>query len=353
VLLPRSIPKALPLILITVFAAQLCLGQSAQKNSPKILIEYFRNWTDDDVPWIITPEERASFHLLRNDNERNAFIKQFWQRRDPIPTTGKNEFQDQYYRRVLAANEKFSTSSRPGWRTDRGRIYILYGPPDSVDSGAKDLPRGAVAKTESWHYKYLEGIGSDVVLDFADRTANDDYKLELPDNLDEKIVTAPPVPAGSKNSEIAKALREHPGQPVAFVGLNSPPPIRFKELEEVVNHRIKYTLFPLNAAYTVKKATTNVSVATVNVTILSQDSPKHPFGAGEVHAFVRVVDMAGRFVATDEQSIEDPRMTGASQISAQIPLFPGRYRADIVVHDVATDSKSTISLVVNIPERTD
>lgn len=136
-LLPRSIPKALPLILITVFAAQLCLGQSAQKNSPKILIEYFRNWTDDDVPWIITPEERASFHLLRNDNERNAFIEQFWQRRDPNPTTGKNEFQDQYYRRVLAANEKFSTSSRPGWRTDRGRIYILYGPPDSVDSGAK------------------------------------------------------------------------------------------------------------------------------------------------------------------------------------------------------------------------
>ena len=93
----------------------------------------YRIWLNQDVAYIITDEERRAFNDLSNDAERESFIEQFWLRRDPTPDTEENEFKEEHYRRIAYANEHFA-SGIPGWKTDRGRTYIVYGPPDEIES---------------------------------------------------------------------------------------------------------------------------------------------------------------------------------------------------------------------------
>src|SRR5271156_6818708 len=97
------------------------------------LSKTYKKWLDEDVRWIITDEERSAFKQLSNDEERDQFIEAFWQRRDPTPDTEENEFKEEHYRRIAYANEHYAAGI-PGWKTDRGQIYIMYGPADEVDS---------------------------------------------------------------------------------------------------------------------------------------------------------------------------------------------------------------------------
>src|SRR5215470_15794727 len=136
----------------------------------------YKNWIEQDVVYIITDEERRAFKALKTDEERDKFIEGFWLRRDPDPDTPENEYKDQYYERIQYANERFS-SGIPGWKTDRGRIYIMYGKPDEIEShpagGPYDRPSyegGGTTSTypfEIWWYRYIEGIGSDVEIEFV------------------------------------------------------------------------------------------------------------------------------------------------------------------------------------------
>src|SRR5690348_14732933 len=93
----------------------------------------YRKWLNEDVTYIITDEEKAAFKRLQTDEEREQFIEQFWLRRDPTPDTAENEFKEEHYRRIAYANERYA-SGIPGWKTDRGRIYITFGPPDENES---------------------------------------------------------------------------------------------------------------------------------------------------------------------------------------------------------------------------
>src|SRR6201998_2876521 len=127
----------------------------------------YKKWLDEDVRWIITDEERSAFRQLSNDEERDQFIEAFWQRRDPTPDTIENEFKEEHYRRIAYANEHFAAGI-PGWRTDRGRIYIMYGAPDEIDahpSGGQYIrPQdegGGQTSTypfEDWRYRYLDNL---------------------------------------------------------------------------------------------------------------------------------------------------------------------------------------------------
>ena len=85
------------------------------------------------MAYIITDAERNAFKSLQSDPELEHFIEQFWQRRDPTPGTVENEFKEEHYRRIAYANDHFA-GGIPGWKTDRGRIYITYGPPDEKES---------------------------------------------------------------------------------------------------------------------------------------------------------------------------------------------------------------------------
>ncbi len=152
------------------------------------LSKTYKKWLNEDVVWIITDQERAAFKQLSNDEERDNFIEQFWQRRDPTPDTEENEYKEEHYRRIAYANEHFAAGI-PGWKTDRGRIYIMYGPADEVDShpsgGTYERPMeegGGETSTfpfEDWRYRYLENIGQEVIIEFVDTCMCGDFHMTL------------------------------------------------------------------------------------------------------------------------------------------------------------------------------
>src|SRR5438270_7384226 len=148
----------------------------------------YKKWLDQDVRWIITDNERKAFMQLSNNEERDQFIEAFWQRRNPDPDSEDNEFKDEHYRRIEYANEHFA-AGKPGWMTDRGRIYIGYGPPDEIEShpsgGSYERPMeegGGETSTypfEQWRYRYIEGIGQEVIIEFVDTCMCGDYHMTM------------------------------------------------------------------------------------------------------------------------------------------------------------------------------
>src|SRR6202167_2737964 len=160
-----------------------------QKRSLNIeLSKTYKKWLDEDVVYIISDEERAAFKQLSNDEERDNFIEAFWQRRDPTPATEENEYKEEHYQRIAYANEHFAAGV-PGWKTDRGRMYIMYGKADEVEShpsgGSYERPMsegGGETSTfpfEDWRYRYLEGIGQEVIIEFVDTCMCGEYHMTM------------------------------------------------------------------------------------------------------------------------------------------------------------------------------
>ena len=160
----------------------------------------YKKWLDEDVRWIITDEERSAFRQLSNDEERDQFIEAFWQRRDPTPDTIENEFKEEHYRRIAYANEHFAAGI-PGWKTDRGRMYIMWGPADEVEShpsgGTYDRPveEGGGSTTtypwETWRWRYLEGIGENIILEFVDPSGSGEYHLTMDPSEKDALLHVP------------------------------------------------------------------------------------------------------------------------------------------------------------------
>ncbi len=140
----------------------------------------YRKWLNEDVVYIITDSERWYFKTLSTDQEREKYIEQFWLRRDPTPGTPENEFKTEHYRRIAFANSRF-TASVPGWKTDRGRVYIEYGPPDEIEShpAGNDSQRYPF---EQWRYRLIEGIGSNVIVEFDDKDRTGEYRMTMDPN---------------------------------------------------------------------------------------------------------------------------------------------------------------------------
>ena len=135
----------------------------------------YRKWLNEDVSYIITQEEKDAFKKLQTDDEREQFIEHFWLRRDPTPDTVENEFKEEHYRRIAYTNEHFA-SGIPGWKTDRGRIYIIYGPADEIESH----PKGGQLSTfpyEQWLYHHIDNVGDNIIIDFIDSTMSGDYPM--------------------------------------------------------------------------------------------------------------------------------------------------------------------------------
>jgi len=131
----------------------------------------YQKWLDEDVAYIITAQEARAFVSLKSDAEREQFIEAFWQRRDPDPDTTENESRAQHYERIAHANQNFGFNDLAGWRTDRGRIYIMYGKPDQV--------RTSKSK-EVWVYRFLPSIGSSIEIEFADVAGTGEFRLLKP-----------------------------------------------------------------------------------------------------------------------------------------------------------------------------
>src|SRR5216117_407923 len=159
-----------------------------------------RKWIDEDVSYIITNEERTAFKRLATDEEREQFIESFWLRRDPTPDSIDNEFKDDHYQRIAYSNEHFA-SGIAGWKTDRGRIYVMYGKPDEIEShpsgGTYDRPieeGGGTTSTfpfEIWRYRYIEGIGNEVLLEFVDPSMSGEYRMTIDPSEKDALLHVP------------------------------------------------------------------------------------------------------------------------------------------------------------------
>jgi len=178
-----------PLLAVAIFLATAAVSLAAWHTEPAkgsfpapqakvqgAAISSYSKWLDEDVVYIIDDAERAAFQELSTDEERNHFIEQFWERRNPTQGSAENKFKNEHYRRIAYANQHFRTASGgPGWQTDRGHMYIVYGPPDEIEAHAKGPQRPFA--TEIWLYRKVEGVGNDGTVTFVDRTGRGDFHL--------------------------------------------------------------------------------------------------------------------------------------------------------------------------------
>src|SRR5256714_4738073 len=170
------------------------------RNVKPELKKAYKDWLDKDVTYIITVEERKAFKKLATDDERERFIEEFWRRRDPDPDTDENEFKEEYYERIAYANEHFA-SGIPGWKSDRGRIWIMYGKPDEREThpmgGNYDRPayEGGGSTTtypfETWFYRYLAGVGSGIEIEFVDPSGSGEYRIARNPNEKDALLMVP------------------------------------------------------------------------------------------------------------------------------------------------------------------
>ncbi len=358
------------------------------------LSKTYKKWLDEDVIYIISDEERKAFKQLSNDEERDQFIEAFWQRRDPTPDTEENEFKEEHYRRIEYANEHFAAGI-PGWKSDRGRIYIMYGPADEIEShpsgGSYQRPTeegGGETSTfpfEDWRYRYLEGIGQEVNIEFVDTCMCGDYHMTLDRSEKDALLHTPNAGATLYESMglATKAQRFNggleslgPGPDSAnqstkefdrleqYAKLQAPPQVKFKDLEEVVSHKISVNLMPFDVLVDFVKVTGDTVLVPFTIQLKNRDITfvnKDGIQRGVVNIFGRVTTLTGHIAQTFEDPVQadiPAELLAKSAENSQVywkavPLRPGRYRVDIVVKDVNGDRVGTWSKGIQVPDYED
>lgn len=370
--------------------------KKAQKRALNIeLSKTYKKWLNEDVVWIITDQERAAFKQLSNDEERDNFIEAFWQRRDPTPDTEENEYKEEHYRRIAYSNEHFAAGI-PGWKTDRGRMYIMYGPADEIDShpsgGTFERPMeegGGETSTfpfEDWRYRYLEGIGQEVIIEFVDTCMCGDYHMTIDRSEKDALKYTPnagltlyeQMGMSSKADRFSSGGLEQLGQgPMSsslqtkefdrleqFAKLQAPPPVKFKDLEEIVNTKLITNLMPFDVRTDFVKVTGDTVLVPVTIQMKYRDitfANKDGVQRGTVNIFGRVSTLTGRVVQTFEDTAQVdvpaellPRTAENSSVYwKSLPLRPGRYKIEIAVKDVNGDRKGLWSRGIVVPEYSD
>src|SRR5271167_3560416 len=358
------------------------------------LSRVYKKWLNEDVVWIITDEERAAFKQLSNDEERDNFIEAFWQRRDPTPDTEENEYKEEHYRRIAYTNEHFAAGI-PGWKSDRGRIYIMYGPADEVDShpsgGTYERPMeegGGETSTfpfEDWRYRYLEGIGQEIIIEFVDTCMCGDYHMTIDRSEKDALKYTPnagltlyeQMGMANKTSRFNGGLEQLGAGPMSnqlqtkefdrletYAKLQAPPAVKYKDLEEIVNTKLITNLMPFDVRTDFVKVTGDTVLVPITVQLKYRDitfANKDGVQRGTVNIFMRVTTLTGRIVQTQEDPVQVdvmpeslPRMAENSAVYWKaLPLRPGRYKVEIAVKDVNGDRKGLWSRGIVVPEYAD
>ncbi|HYA26028.1 MAG TPA: GWxTD domain-containing protein [Terriglobales bacterium] len=365
------------------------------KSLKQELSKTYKKWLDEDVIYIISDEERKAFKQLSNDEERDQFIEAFWQRRNPNPDSEDNEYKEDHYRRIEYANEHFAAGI-PGWKTDRGRIYIMYGPPDEIDShpsgGTYERPMeegGGETSTypfEDWRYRYLEGVGQEVIIEFVDTCMCNDYHMTIDRSEKDALLYTPnagltlyeQMGMANKADRFTSGGLERLGMgPMSsteetkefdrleqYAKLSAPPPVKFKDLEEVVSHKISYNLMPFDVLTDFVKVTSDTVLVPVTIQMKNRDitfQNKDGVQRGTVNIFGRVTTLTGRTAQTFEDTVQadiPAELLAKAAENSQVywkalPLRPGRYRFDIVVKDVNGDRKGTWTKGIQVPDFAD
>jgi len=406
-------------ILSPVFALMLVLppGAPAQKDQPvdsgeretvakpltekqrrkrerqlrKELERPFRRWLDEDVSYIISDEERTAWKRLQTAEEMEQFIEQFWLRRDPTPDSAENEYKEEHYRRIAYANERYA-SGKPGWKTDRGRIYITFGPADEVEShpagGAYKRPYeegGGFTSTfpfEIWRYRWLEGIGSDILIEFVDPTMTGEYRMTIDPAEKDALLHVPnagltqweSMGITSKADRFMRSdgtrlgvgdrplsARMNPFERMRiFAELHKAPPVKFKDLEAAVTSTVKFNLLPMMARADYLRMTTNTVMTNITLQFDRQDlefEDADGVSRATINVYARITSMARRVVNVFEDVIttEVPtpllgEVMGTSAIyQKSVPLPPGNYRLNIVAKDVVSGNMNNYEVALRVP----
>jgi GWxTD domain-containing protein len=300
-----------------------------EKKAREELATPYKKWLNEDVAYIITDEERAAFQQANNDEEREQFIGQFWLRRDPTPGTPENEFKAEHYRRIAYADEHLAPMSGiPGWKTDRGRIYITYGPPDEIEDhssgGFFQRPPeegGGTATTypfQQWRYKLIDGVGSNIVIEFVDPTYTKEFRMTSDPSEKTVLLNS----AGPLQTEF-KTLAGR-GQSLASAGPST--------ASEPANVFVSSGYGP--------KVTLSVTSAKMN----TQVSVALPSSSGKYDIIARITDLNSKTVA----NLRDITATGQLNYSAGFAIKPGNYTLTLVTRDQnGTMQTSTVSFYVN------
>jgi GWxTD domain-containing protein len=349
----------------------------AQKAVKQELKGAYKTWLDQDVTYIISDEERNAFKNLSNDEEREAFIEQFWLRRNPDPNSQDNEFREEHYRRIQYANDHYG-AGKPGWKTDRGRIYIMWGKPDSVDShpsgGAYQRPieeGGGETSTfpfETWHYRYLDGVGSNIDIEFVDTCQCGDYHFTIDRSEKDALLRTPgagltqyeQMGQAKKTDRFNGGMEKLGNGPLASAQgakefdrmelaskLFSPPPIKFADLESFISehHIMNGPPFPFDVRTDFIKVTDSTVLVPITIQIRNRDitfETKNGVSKGVVNILGKVTTLTHKTVQTFEDTVEveqpaellEKSLDHKSIYWKALPLLPGLYRLDIAIKDL-------------------
>jgi GWxTD domain-containing protein len=361
------------------------------KKTLKELDTPYKTWLNEDVVYIITPDERKAFLQLETNEEREQFIESFWLRRSSNPDLPDNDFKEEHYRRIAYANEHFA-SGIPGWKTDRGRIYIIWGPPDEIEShptgGTWDRPmeEGGGSTTtypwETWRYRYLEGIQENVILEFVDPTSSGEYHLTMDPSEKDALLHVPGAGLSLLESMglSSKACRftrsDGTNMPVALGGtpasleefnrlelyakVQRPPEVKYKDLEAIVTSRMVRDSLKFQYRTDFLKVTSDTVLVPISVQIPNNQlsfKGKEGVHSAELNIFGRVSTLTDKVVQTFEDpvikdypdSLFNIAVKQQSIYQKSLPLRPGLYRLDIVVKDVNSGNVGAINTRLAVP----
>jgi GWxTD domain-containing protein len=376
-----------------VLSSALMLGQNgkltkAQEDAAKREKEgsYLKKWPEQEVPYIINSEEGDAFKKLKTDEERESFIEAFWNRRDPSPDTLDNEYRDEYYRRIAVANEKY-TSGIPGWKTDRGRIFIMHGEPDEVQTYAMGgtyirTPEEGGGRTstfpfERWRYRHIEGMGNNIELEFVDSSMSGEYRLEFDPNAKDALLHVPGVglteyeerngldKADRLNRDFAMA-----GTPFGattgrksqfdmlddYYKIQQAPTIKYTDLAAIVTAKVSYNVLPFSYRTDLLNVTEDEVMVPITIQVpekslsfkeeYTSDGTKGMRAVGKIQG--QVVDLTGKTVRRWDETFEVVKLAaqmnpdGVHVYQKVLYMRPKLYRLFLVVNDLKSNHNGTI-----------
>ncbi len=386
---------------VLVFGVSSVFAQKTESTPPNIspdeksrtvkkeIKEVYKNWMKKDVAYIITSEEKKAFNQLKTDEERENFIENFWRRRDPNPDTEENEYREEYYERIAYANEHFA-SGIPGWMTDRGKIYITWGKPDSVEShpsgGSYDRPsyEGGGSTTtypfEIWFYRHLDNVGDGIEIEFVDPTGTGEYRIAR--NANEKdallmvpgagLTTAEQLGMGNKGDRIsgqgnANFQREQdtPFRRLELItSLQRPPQVKYSDLQQLAggdsgvidNNPLAFQLDVAFFRQSDDRVITAFTIQADNKELVFENVGG--LETANMNIFGRIMAVSGKRSGIFEDSVaanatsEELADTKEKKSIYQkaVALAPGTYKVDVVVRDVRSGNKGIRSLGFTVPK---
>ncbi|MGC1998542.1 MAG: GWxTD domain-containing protein, partial [Candidatus Acidiferrales bacterium] len=308
------------------------------------------------------------------------------------PDSAENTFKEEHYRRIAYTNEHFS-SGIPGWKTDRGRIYIMWGPPDEIQShpsgGSYDRPAeegGGETSTypfEDWRYRYLEGIGENVELEFVDPTMSGEYHLTMDPSEKDALLYVPgagltqmeSMGLSSKTARFNNTDGTHMAAPVGgmtpetmqefsrldlYAKIQQAPPVKFKDLEAYSTSRLVRDQIKFEYRTDFLRITSDTVLVPITIQIPTRQlsfQEKNGVDSASVNLFGRVTSLSGRIVNTFEDTVRrdvpaallQQSLGTASIYQKAIPLTPGLYRLDIVLKDINNGNVGVVNTRLAVP----